>query len=175
MSQKEKKQLSFEEKASEYKNKVLRLGRHVKVSDNLLFSNGECMGWWLFNQNNRLNNKLKEIQNLPDDIKKQVEILKDIYSLITMPKRLTFEEKAIEYHNKIYDLGRSVTKEDHICFSDQSSMGNWFEKQVFDYYKNFKKYPGKYRKRLSILVSLYESIENLNQEKYEHYVSKTKS
>ncbi len=89
-------------------------------------------------------------------------------------KVLTFEEKSIEYHEKIYDIGRPITEEDHIFFSDQSNMGNWFEKQVLDYYRNSKKFPYKYRNRLSVLSSLYESIESLNQEKYEQYVSKAK-
>lgn len=174
MSKSEKQKMPFEKMALEYKEEVLRLGRHVKVSDQLYFSNGEGMGWWLSNQTMRLDKELEKNQILSSDIQKQAEILRDIYSLVTIPKKLTFEDKAIEYHTRIYDMGRPITEEDHICFSDQSDMGNWFENQVLDYYKNSKRYPYKYRNRFPILVSLYESIESLSHERYDNYVSKSK-
>lgn len=168
----DKKELTFAQKASEYKEALLRLGRNIKVSDNLDFSDGKSMTSWLYHQDIRIDKILKRGGVISDDIKKQMEILTDIHSLVTSPARLSFEEKALEYHDKIYEIGRPITKEDHIYFSDHSNMGNWFQKQLVEYRNNARYFPYKYKRRFPILVELYQSIESLNQEKYDNYVSK---
>lgn len=169
------RKMTFLEKASEYKNAVLQLKRHVKVSDNLKFSNGDIMCYWLSTQNYMMEMEQKDKKEVSPERKKEIEILADINHLIEgfhVPKRLSFEQKAKEYHNKLYEIGRAINENDPFRFSDQSKMSTWFLNQLVDYRVNSKKFPYKYKNRFPILLSIYTSIESLSHESYDNYVSK---
>lgn len=174
------KKLSFSTKAQEYKKEVLRLKRRVRKSDNLTFSNEQPMDFWLETQNYKMYCESLDGNELTEKRKKEIELLTEINTLIDQfctIKKLTFEQKAKEYHEKLYEIGRVITRDDLFLFSDGSPMNVWFENQLIDYRRNYKLSQQQYRckKRFPILISIYSSIQSLMNESYDDYVEKNEN
>lgn len=163
-----KKKMTVLEKASEYREKVLELSRDIKVADQLYFSNGNRMAGWLYKENIRIKEILESNNLLTKEEIEEIDALGELNFLINeiflKKQRLSFDEKAKEYLEKLYDIGRDIEKKDKICFTNGESMSGWLEIQV----KNLRIMRAKKgfidEHRFSVLSNIFDCKKRLWEE-----------
>lgn len=173
----ESKKLPFEKKFLEYQKQVQQLQRNVRPSDHLTFSDHTKMDSWLSSQQAKIEQQLKTSKTLSLERQREIKNLKELQKLIDsyhQPGRISFYQKAEEFHQQLYILGRPFCQTDKYYFSDGSIMDiSWFEKQLQNYRNKYQKkaYQHEYKKRFQVLLDLYTSIESLKEEN--HCLKKT--
>ncbi len=161
------KKLPFSIKAKEYVEQVLRLKRNVKAKDKLRFSNGDTMNNWLNSQKSAIFKILDEGRPLTKEYSKRIRAITLIAALVNKyepVKPLSFEQKASEYRNFLYEKGKKLESGDSIRFSDGSLADNWYEKELKRYIRPSKINEYKAKLRMPVLLEIGECIISLDNE-----------
>lgn len=164
----EKRKMSVLEKVSEYREKILELGRDIKESDGIYFSNGERMKGWLYSANCFVKKDLESDAPLTEERIEEIDALGELNFLVNeiFPKkqRLSFDEKASEYLVKLYELGRDIGDKDNISFSNGENMPNWLYFQVKNLYITTIRDGHMDEHRFSVLANIFDCKQRIKEE-----------
>lgn len=174
-----KPHLTFLQKASEYRDKVLELKREVSAKDRLFFSNGHVMTNWLYINNQKAMDDLASDKELTPERIHEIDVLGEINFLVNevfpKKKKLSFEEKAAEYRDKLYSIGRNIKEDDEFYFSNGEKMNyDWIDKQIISHRSLHRRTGYINSSRVSVLFDLVDCRERLDDEVYESYIPKEK-
>lgn len=164
----EKRKMSVLEKASEYREKVLELGRDIKESDGIYFSNGERMKGWLYSANCLVKKDLESDTLLTEERIEEIDALGELNFLVNdvFPKkqRLSFDEKASEYLVKLYELGRDIEEKDSISFSNGENMPRWLDFQVKNLRITTMRDGHMNEHKFSVLANIFDCKQRIKEE-----------
>ncbi len=164
----ERKKMSVLEKAGEYRNKVLELKRDIKESDHLYFSNGDRMKGWLYRENIGIKKELESNGPLTNERIEEIDALGELNFLVievfAKKQKLSFDEKAYEYLEKLYGLGRDIENMENIRFSNGESMSGWLNFQVKNLRITTMRDGAVDEHRLSVLTNIFDCKQRLKEE-----------
>lgn len=160
----DKNYIKYSKKVNEYLSQIKKLGRNIKASDNICFSDGENMFRWYereykkYREENENNVELTEIRKAQRKLfSKIIEKVKEY-----KPYKLSLKQKYKEYISMIRKLGRNIRKSDSLYFSDGTSMYNWHNniniKKIRDERKNQEKPEGERLEKLICFAKIYDEL-----------------
>ena len=164
------KELTFEEKANEYIEKLKELKRVLCKEDDAKFSSGTSMFNWYYFESAKLKKYAKE-KDVPRDVMDKLIMIANIdnllYNIKLDKKKAAFKQKVEEYIEKIRELGRNVCKKDEAKFSTKEDMHYWYYNQCSRLIEEFEseKTLSAYRTyEIMLFIKIDDELQKLKKE-----------